>query len=372
MEPSSKIEKEVTSPESFTVDRKEVCFDGAKSLITVVRSTPGSEFYFKYDDDLRTVGINTEANGLLIDQAKTAEKLGHPAGYQPEGYLEGVDDGLAIMTGHFGWQSGAFMIEDGNLTLLKNDEGKLVGNFSMLVEKDGQWHFDTVGINKGKLLDSNIEKVAGSYGFNGPQIVRNGEAVPVGEIMSDPRIVADPRNVFDLSAGRDVDPSFFQDIRKVAISNMALRGLAKGALVTMNVPYDKETYDAHHRVMSEAKSHGLPLKANFDGNNYRYAITEKLPTQKMPIMGYGCDKDGNLVIVAVDGRQPGSAGVSIDQLSELMVGEGIIDGILGGGGGDVAVVKKDHSGIEILNSPSNVDKAGQRVTRRVPNVMIIR
>jgi hypothetical protein len=216
------------------------------------------------------------------------------------------------------------------------------------------------------------KKIIGATGFNGAQVVRGGTIVPLDEVVSDPRVAADARSVVDFSSGNSVSGDFFQDVRKMPMTPSKIRSLGKGVLTTFRIDKteDANVEQARDRLMDEVKDN--PVWRTYENEEQRLvAITDSLPQQKVPLFGYGRDAGGNLVVVAADGRQPGSAGASISELAQLMVSRGIVDGILGAGGGDVAILEKKNGQNNLLNSPSNLDKnTGERVTRRVPNLLI--
>ena len=77
--------------------------------------------------------------------------------------------------------------------------------------------------------------------------------------------------------------------------------------------------------------------------------------KRNPRTTFGTKSDGTLVLVTVDGRQPKkSVGMSIEELSALMIDLGCTEAINLDGGGSTTMVIKNH----IVNSPS--DAAGER------------
>ena len=355
-------------PSGVKIDQKEVYFGDDKSKFITVRIDKTAQVVFRHDDKLAEQGIEVEPNGLLIDQKATAMRLGRSAGLRPEEYLDGIDNGLAMMSGHFGWQSGAFMVANESLVMIKNDRSKLTGNFATLINSNGSWKVENLTLKNGQVVAGDIE---GASGFNGPQIVRSGEIVDVAELLEDPRIVADTRLAFDFSSGDKVNNDFFQDVRKLTISDASLRHLARGTLAVAKISSDEREVIDRLENEEDGFSALRHVDKDMQKKNRRYLINS-LPKQKIPLSGFGCDSDGSLIAVLVDGRQKDSKGVSINQLAILMKEAGIIDGVLGCGGGDVALVRKDNGVIKIINSPANVDGAGNRVTRRVPNVMMVK
>ena len=356
------------------IDRKEIIIDGRSSLVTILRPSPQSAIDIVYDQDLVNTGIVTEPQGLLIDQKATAELLDRPAGHLPQDYLTGRGDAIGLMGGHFGWQREAFIIEDGCPIIIKNDRDRLTGRFPTLLRRDGAWAVEDVYMRNGKPFGGSLQQLTGATGFNGAQIVKGGEPVRIEDISSDSRIIADARAVVDFSDGVAVDGSFFQNVRKLPITSQKLRNLAKGALTTFRLDMESispELAATDNELRGQVA--GIPAYRTHHGSHGTiYAITDKLPEQKVPLIGYGADSQGNLIIVAVDGRQKESAGVSIRELASLMVSEGVVDGILGAGGGDVAIIEQEAEQTRLINSPSNINQeTGTRVARKMPNMIIL-
>ncbi|MDY5627708.1 MAG: phosphodiester glycosidase family protein [Clostridia bacterium] len=74
-----------------------------------------------------------------------------------------------------------------------------------------------------------------------------------------------------------------------------------------------------------------------------------------PRTALGLDKDGKtLYLITVDGRQADSVGVSLDELSEILINNGIYNAInLDGGGSTTMVAKNIETGVnEVVNLPS--------------------
>jgi len=76
---------------------------------------------------------------------------------------------------------------------------------------------------------------------------------------------------------------------------------------------------------------------------------------KHPRTGIGYDKQSSTIyFITVDGRQKNSRGVSLDEFAEIMIKEGIYQGLNLDGGGSTTMVIKD----EVVNNPS--DLTGER------------
>jgi hypothetical protein len=84
-------------------------------------------------------------------------------------------------------------------------------------------------------------------------------------------------------------------------------------------------------------------------------FNEDFILKRHPRTAVGVRSDGRLMIITVDGRQPEkSAGMTIDELTNLMVGLGCVKAINLDGGGSTTMVVKG----KIVNHPS--DPAGER------------
>jgi len=84
-----------------------------------------------------------------------------------------------------------------------------------------------------------------------------------------------------------------------------------------------------------------------------------------PRTAIGQKKDGTVVFVVVDGRQPGySMGVTMKQLQEIMVEAGCYNAANLDGGSSTVLSYKD----EIINQPSGSDSDGMRF---IPNAFIV-
>ncbi len=360
------------------VTSERIRIEGEESRVTTLHVSEDAQYALGYDATFTEKGIVTEPGRLLIDQNATRELHGHQAGTKPEVFLSSSAEGsIAIPGNHFGWQEGAFIVEGGQLRLIKNDEGNVSGDFDILARKDDEWKNITVSLVDGELTPESDLKIEGvQVGYSAPRIVRDKKIVSLREIIKDPRIKADVRNLVDLSAGESVPGIFFQDIRKMAPEEHGMYRLVREApsSIVTRAPIpesekEKEPYERLGEAISEGK---LPhMKMDTKGGNYRLGIFGKMPEQKMPLMGYGILEDGSLMVVSIDGRQKDSTGVSIDQLARLLQEKGAKDAFLMCGGGDVSVVAKTEEEIRVLNSPSNKDEHGNQVTRNVPNVLII-
>jgi hypothetical protein len=97
---------------------------------------------------------------------------------------------------------------------------------------------------------------------------------------------------------------------------------------------------------------GVPLETrreNLEGASLDFA------TRRHPRTGVGISRGGErLILLTVDGRQEGSAGMSLEEFARLMAGRGVAEGLNLDGGGSTTMVIDG----KVVNSPS--DGAGER------------
>ncbi len=94
-------------------------------------------------------------------------------------------------------------------------------------------------------------------------------------------------------------------------------------------------------------------------------ITEKFSEQRHPRSGIGFSADKRtLYLITVDGRQPMSRGMTLLEFANLMISEGIHNGLNLDGGGSTTMVVGD----KVINNPSDI--SGERLVGNC--LMIIR
>jgi hypothetical protein len=97
-----------------------------------------------------------------------------------------------------------------------------------------------------------------------------------------------------------------------------------------------------------------------------------LPRVRLPLFALGAQAGGSLVVVAIDGRQPGLPGGRIEDAATLLAEHGAITGGLGSAGGDVCLVERTAENTRYLNRPSTGGMlTNQGVSRPVPSLMLI-
>lgn len=351
------------------VVREKMFLDNRQVLLTTVFASAASEQSLLVDPFFGKHGIVTEPTGLLIDQAGTKASWGRPAGFTPEEFLVSVSgESLGICPSNAGWQYGAFWVGQGQIV---SPDRNLTGNFDVIGMDDssGKWVKVSAKVENGRMVN-NLR-----LGLSFPLIVNNCEVAPTEDIVGDPRLVADLRNVVDFAAGKKLPNDFWLLLRKLLPSNRVSgeRLLSGQTVVIKRTGAMTDDELARFQEIVEENALGDVLSLDKRRDAPRLAIIGQLPLQKIPVVGVGFNVEGKLIVAAVDGRQPDSAGVTIEQLSQIMKDRGAVCAGLGCAGGDVAVVlKKIDGSFEILNSPSNVDSTGKRITRRVPSLLVLR
>lgn len=98
-----------------------------------------------------------------------------------------------------------------------------------------------------------------------------------------------------------------------------------------------------------------------DGKNYvdsteiEEEIFERFSKTKHPRSGIGFSKNKDkLFLFAIDGRQESSKGVTLKKFADIMIAEGVYEGLNFDGGGSTTLIIND----KIINNPS--DKTGER------------
>ncbi len=379
------LSREEEDKGTVTIEKERMIIEGSESNVVTVTVSENASLTMQYDKDLIEKGIITEPGGSLIDQKATADLLGRPAGFLPEDAIADRSNGIVLPLNHYGWQEGAFLIRNGEVQLIKNDEEKISGRFEIIASKQGKWYAEHLDFLDGALTEEStniLEDI--DIGFSAPLIVKDAQPVDTRELLHDPRLQADYRNVIDFGGGNSLPAEYFALIRKVMPSRtVAAQRLVRGDAIVNRTAVTDEEFNQLKRIKEEYnldflrfendEKHGQRFAVVTKGRNEDQGSSHQLPLQKMPLMGYGVDKNGRLLVVAVDGRQKNSAGVTIDQLAHILKMKDAEFAGLTCGGGDVAVVSKENNEVETVNVPSNIDvQTGKPTTRPIPSVLVIK
>ncbi len=332
---------------------------GKTAKVTTVTFPPTSRISLVWDEALTEHGIKTEPGSLLIDQKATATLIGRPAGIHPSTAMTEYENSYVFPGNHFGWQYGAYFINDGHLIGLPDDPTNRILNF-LIRNQQGEWDDRHLELRNGSLArETDISDIA--HGLSGPFIVRNGEEQPVRELLSNPRLLADPRNVLDFSntnqfnfVNAEEKREFWQLIRKALPYNPSLLSWLwdREIPVEYNLQSISDVEYAKLRYLI-AKSRMDHLTLDRDDEQILMEISRTLPYQRMPLMAIGINKDNSWFVIAADGRSSDSAGLTITELAQQCVLKGAYHAILTAGGGDVFIGNKTKGKFKTVNSPSN-------------------
>ena len=359
--------------------------DGSPIMVTTVSTSEGTDSTLLVDDRFRHQAIVLEPGGLLIDQkATTLAWQGNPAGMQPEKALEDSflsDNILAVPPTNFGWQKGAFMIEDGLPLSLENESYELSGCYEVIGQVNGKWTSLEVVFEQGRLTPDSYGLVLNMrLGFSTPLILKKGEIVSQMAIWErgDPRALADPRNFVDLAAGKKVTNDFWRLVRKfMPGSKAAVRRVTREgrSSVSKLQGVSREDIKAFSEALGQAGlEKSWEIVEGSQGKPPRVIVRGSLPPNRIPVVGIGHDSGGRLMVTVIDGRQQGSTGATIDELAQIMRDGGAVNAGLGAAGGDAFILAKTQEGVKLITSPSTVIKEGEnekRVTRLVPSLLVL-
>jgi hypothetical protein len=378
-------EREFHLGQNRVVREKLLRQDSSQIMITSVFVDDASDATLLIDSRFRHFPITLEPGGLLIDQKATTQAWqGNPAGMQPEKALEDSfpsDNILAVPPTNFGWQKGAFMIEDSLPVTLENDSNELSGKYEVIGQVGKKWGVLEVDFVEGRLTPASYGLLLNMrLGFSMPLILKNGRIVSQMSIWErgDPRALADPRNFVDLAAGKKVSDDFWRLVRKfMPTSEAAVRRITREGRYSVSrlEGVSEDDIEAFDGVLGQT---GLEKSWQIiKGGQKRPArviVNGSLPPNRIPLVGIGHDSYGRLIVTVVDGRQKDSTGATIDELAQIMRDRGAVNAGLGAAGGDAFILAKTREGVRLITSPSIVRKEGEiekRVTRPVPSLLVL-
>lgn len=179
--------------------------------------------------------------------------------------------------------------------LIKNDQGVLTGEFDVIGLKNGKWESEHVSFKDGNPDEQSTENMHGmEAGFSLPLMVKDGEVVPLMEYVSDPRLLADARNVFNYGVKEGLQGEFWQLIRPfLAETSASTSRLQKGSLLVTSA----EVPDADTARLSEIIEESSMDDTFFIRRNpqkpekAQLLIMGKLPLNRIPLFGIGYDKE---------------------------------------------------------------------------------
>ncbi len=312
--------------------------------------------------DARFLDQPAAHGGRLLDVAATERLWGEKPGRLPEDWLESEDAGtIGFCPTNWGWQFGAWLVEEGRLRGVPGDVRPTEPLWMLAWTARRGWH------------ETHIEPAASAkaptIGLEMPQILHAGEATTLPELLGHPRLLADLRNVFDFAAGRGTELSteFWLAVRHFlpGTSSEACT-LLEGGEVAIEVDVTASVNVQRMAAIAAARLPGVRVLET------RVVFGGSLPRVRLPLFALGAQAGGSLVVVAIDGRQPGLPGGWIEDAAALLAEHGAITGGLGSAGGDVCLVERTATNTRYLNRPSTGGMlTNQGVSRRVPALMLI-
>lgn len=339
------------------VETRNVEIEGALVRYYVIQTKQKTWANLYYDLDLDMADhVVLEPNSRLINQALTQDRLGRPAGFLPEKWLmKQVQDCLGIVPINF-WQTGTFLLHglsDGGLNPFAGVQPE--GIFTALFETSDGWEAVALKFRHG-VPDKASERIIRSakLGFSMPLILKDGRVRSLGEYGSDPRVLGELRNFVDFGCDvKGLPGNFWLLIRKVLPgSAVALRKMLSGekhvevrdgsAMLSLEID--------EFAAVIEQYGLGEHLRIERAGDEIHFTVRGPLPIQRVPLVGVGFDAAHNLIAAVVEGRQAHSAGVSSEQLAQIMLSEGAITAGLGAAGGDAGVWANVDGKFQTLSS----------------------
>ena len=369
--------------------------DGSQITFTTLKGTDYSNHYCNLSIDERFLinGIETEPNGLLIDQKKTQEEWGSSPGIKPEDWMTKEDDSLTPSlymlsfpaTNTF-WQKGEFFIKHGKVLRLPEDE-TLTRTFEMLTLTDDGWSAQDISLVNGEAQNS-TDTI--NIGMSMPLVVKNASVIPQSQLVAQGRFraLADLRNFVDFSVGAAEDPEFnfrfFDLVRRFQPSTLsgARRIAYEGGIAVVRANVSRVEAEEFKAII-EDKRWGLEnffrvAEIGDKEKPTKVVIQGPFPPNRTPVTIIGHDYEGKLIAGFFNGRQKDSSGVTFDEAATIMKEKGAVNAGIGAAGGDVAVILKTtddtnplfvpSNRFEILNSPSNKDHQ----TRPAPNMLTLK
>ncbi len=360
--------------------------------------------------------------GPLIDAEATRRRFGGATGRRPEDWITGpsaAEGAIAFCPTNFGWQHGAWLSRQGTLLGLP-DEGAPAHPTSWLVHDTSRGWRSVGAAGDGAAEPAAVrgpdvyrscddafpEQVApGSLSHRGddarakavvrrnlsypeidlrdtalglemPALVRAGSALGLETLVAHPRLLADARNLVDFSTddrpGFELSAGYWLAVRCLLPRNPAtLQALLRGETCEWWVDdLPREALVQAAALLTESGFDGL--HAEMVGMAARVFVRTVLRATRLPLMGFGLRRSGELVVLASEGRTPEAPGLTVAELGELLVEEGAETGWLGSAGGDVAVVRRTVTGVEGLGgSASHRNRPAKLFTREVPSLLVV-
>lgn len=173
-----------------------------------------------------------------------------------------------------------------------------------------------------------------------------GGSLPVGDVVTSTTVLLHQRDV-EITADKiylALGPTTLEKLRK---------GLQKGLPVTIKcvlTPLEPDAPPATEIVDAVTGAPRILTNKNVTIQLQQEQMSESFSTTRHPRTAIGIRANGSVLIITVDGRRPKfSKGATLDELSQMLIAHGAVQGLnLDGGGSSVAVAH----GL-VLNAPSD-------------------
>ena len=299
--------------------------------------------------------------GRLLDVQATTALWGAPPGRLPEEWMQPEGAGtIGFCPTNWGWQRNAWLFDHQALHGMHQDPSPAAPLWMLGWEPRGGWYESTTQPEPDRMPVLGLEM---------PRILRSGRPVPLGALLTHQRLVADLRNVLDFAAGRGatLDPQFWITLRRfLPATARAAQTLLEGGSVEVSV---EDSAARRETLRAQVSAAGLPGVRMIDD---KVVFEGPLPKARLPLFALGAQPGGALVVVAVDGRQPGLPGATIEEAAELLREHGASCGGLGSAGGDVCLVERTVEGSRYLNRPSTPGMGpNSGISRPVPSLILL-
>jgi hypothetical protein len=285
------------------------------------------------------VSLSYDANAVLRDRATVGNTLAHDpdavAGVNGD-YFDIGDTGAPLGIGFSrtrgllhgtstGWTDAFYQAPDGSYHV-----GQLA--LTAQVDQHPAWHVS--GLNTPHAQPNSITVYTHAWGDAAGRRVVDGRRTPVREVrVLHGSVVA---NTARLSHGKPVTGLLLLGLGTAARS---LRTLSLGTHVTVSRALDQPTQ------MAITGSQVLVDQGR---------VTARADHLVAPRTSVGIDeKNGHVLLVTVDGREPDAVGLSLPGFARLLVSLGVDDAVnLDGGGSSTMVAQESDGNRHVVNEPS--------------------
>lgn len=327
------------------------------SWYTVISFPSKTGFHYFHDSRLTSEGA--VYHGLLIDQAKTEEKFGSPAGILPQDFFQDYGGTtICFPFSHMGWQYGSFVYRNGEL-LCAPDDPMLNRTVRGIAYFDDQgWVPYELVLRDGQLATKPTPRVS----LNGAPLLWNHEAVDSRELFGSDRILADWRNVFNFGVG--TDPEIYTLVRYFSQYLTADHGIAlldRSKQVDITIPLG----EIPEIVISRTKQliqDNRSMRLLETANSLTWSL-QNIPLNRIPMTVLATDSTGQLSVLIFEGRLMDSPGLTLNEVTDFCLNKRWKTAHLLCAGGDSCIYLNEQAGVTLLSRPSGGE------IRRTPDIL---